>query len=78
MHLGFSSMNTADDPAPDLLAKTLEDAGFESLWYGKHSHIPVSRATPYPAGGDVPEPYKKLLGTVVSLTDAAPSTNKPH
>ena len=46
MHLGFSSMNTADDPAPGLLAKTLEDAGFESLWYGEHSHIPMSRRTP--------------------------------
>ena len=40
MYLGFSSMNTADDPAPHLLAKILEDAGFESLWYGEHSHIP--------------------------------------
>ena len=45
MYLGFSSMNTADDPAPHLLAKILEDAGFESLWYGEHSHIPVERRT---------------------------------
>ena len=50
MYLGFSSMNTADDPAPHLLAKTLEEAGFESLWYGEHSHIPVARRTPYPPG----------------------------
>ena len=28
MQLGFSSMNTAEDPAPDLLARTLEEAGF--------------------------------------------------
>ncbi len=75
MHLGFSSMNTADDPAPDLLAKTLEEAGFESLWYGEHSHIPVARATPYPPGGDLPEPYKKMMDPYISLMAAASATN---
>lgn len=74
MHLGFSSMNTADDPAPDLLAKTLEEAGFESLWYGEHSHIPVARTSPYPAGGDLPEPYKKMMDPYVSLMAAAAAT----
>ena len=74
MHLGFSSMNTADDPAPDLLAKTLEEAGFESLWYGEHSHIPVARTTPYPPGGDLPEPYKKMMDPYVSLMAAASAT----
>ena len=38
MHLGFSSMNTADDPAPHILAKTLEEAGFDitspEFWQG--------------------------------------------
>jgi len=74
MHLGFSSMNTADDPAPDLLAKTLEEAGFESLWYGEHSHIPVARTTPYPPGGDLPEPYKKMMDPYLSLMAAASAT----
>ncbi|MDX1732919.1 MAG: TIGR03619 family F420-dependent LLM class oxidoreductase [Halioglobus sp.] len=75
MYLGFSSMNTADDPAPDLLAKTLEEAGFESLWYGEHSHIPVSRKSPYPPGGDLPEPYKKMMDPYVSLMAAAAVTD---
>lgn len=76
MHLGFSSMNTADDPAPDVLAPTLEEAGFESLWYGEHSHIPVSRRTPYPPGGDLPEPYKKMMDPYVSLMAAAAVTTR--
>ncbi|MEH6634607.1 MAG: TIGR03619 family F420-dependent LLM class oxidoreductase [Halioglobus sp.] len=76
MYLGFSSMNTADDPAPGLLATTLEQAGFESLWYGEHSHIPVSRRTPYPAGGDLPEPYKKMMDPYVSLMAAAAATTE--
>tara|TARA_B110000503_G_scaffold74441_1_gene114917 strand:- start:5144 stop:6001 length:858 start_codon:yes stop_codon:yes gene_type:complete len=75
MYLGFSSMNTADDPAPHLLAKTLEEAGFESLWYGEHSHIPVSRLTPYPPGGELPEPYKKMMDPYVSLMAAAAATS---
>ena len=76
MYLGFSSMNTADDPVPGLLATTLEQAGFESLWYGEHSHIPVSRRTPYPAGGDLPEPYKKMMDPYVSLMAAAAATTE--
>ena len=76
MHLGFSSMNTAEDPAPDLLARTLEEAGFESLWYGEHSHIPVSRLTPYPAGGELPAPYRRMMDPYVSLMAAAAVTSR--
>lgn len=76
MHLGFSSMNTADDPPPAELARTLEDAGFESLWYGEHSHIPVSRRTPYPPGGELPEPYKKMMDPYLSLMAAAAATER--
>ena len=76
MHLGFSSMNTAQDPAPDLLARTLEEAGFESLWYGEHSHIPISRRTPYPAGGELPAPYRKMMDPYISLMAAAAVTSR--
>ena len=76
MHLGFTSMNTAQDPAPALLARTLEEAGFESLWYGEHSHIPMSRKTPYPAGGDLPAPYRKMMDPYVSLMAAAAATSR--
>lgn len=74
MHLGFSSMNNVQDPAPELLAKVLEEAGFESLWYGEHSHIPTSRKTPYPAGGDMPAPYKQMMDPYISLMAAASVT----
>ena len=74
MHLGFSSMNTVKDPNPAELAKTLEEAGFESLWYGEHSHIPMCRATAYPPGGDLPEPYKEMMDPYISLMAAAAAT----
>jgi hypothetical protein len=35
----------------------LEQRGFESLWLPEHTHIPASRKTPYPAGGDLPKEY---------------------
>jgi probable F420-dependent oxidoreductase len=75
MHLGFTSMNTAKDPNPAELAKILEDAGFESLWYGEHSHIPRCRTTAYPAGGNLPEPYKEMMDPYLSLMAAASATN---
>lgn len=76
MHLGFSSMNTPMDPDPRKLAKVLEQAGFESLWYGEHSHIPICRSTPYPPGGDMPQPYKEMQDPYVSLMAAASVTEK--
>ena len=76
MFLGFSSMNTVKDPNPAVLAKVLEEAGFESLWYGEHSHIPMSRKTPYPPGGDLPEPYKEMMDPYLSLMAAASATSK--
>ncbi len=74
MHLGFNSMNTVDDPEPAELARRLEDAGFESLWYGEHNQIPMSRKTPYPGGVELPEPYKKMMDPYISLAMAAAAT----
>lgn len=42
---------------PDELAKALEERGFESYWAPEHTHIPVSRNTPWPGG----PPAKGLL-----------------
>ena len=74
MHLGFSFMNTPFDPPVVELAKALEDRGFESLWTGEHSHIPVEMKTPYPAGGELPEPYKSMQDPYITLTAAAAVT----
>jgi probable F420-dependent oxidoreductase len=67
-------MNTLDDLEPSRLGRELEARGFESLWFGEHSHIPVSRATPYPAGGDMPDQYRRMMDPFLSLLLAASST----
>jgi len=53
------------------LAPMVEEAGFESLWVAEHSHIPTSRATPYPAGGELPRMYMHTSDPFVALTAAA-------
>jgi probable F420-dependent oxidoreductase len=75
MHLAFSSTNTPSDPHPAELARVLEDRGFESLWYGEHSHIPCCQTTPYPPGGDMPAPYRNMLDPYLSLMTAANATS---
>src|SRR3954451_2368925 len=67
-------MNTPEDPDPATLARALEERGYESLWIGEHSHIPVSRRTPYPAGGEMPLQYTRMMDPFVSLTAAAAAT----
>ena len=71
MRLGYSSMNNPTDVAPDVLAVELEARGFDSLWLGEHSQIPVSRRTPYPAGGEMPQQYSSMMDPFLSLLSAA-------
>ena len=74
MQLGFSTMNTPDDLRPDRLAVELEARGYDSLWVGEHSHIPASRLTPYPSGGELPSQYVRMMDPFVSLALAASAT----
>jgi probable F420-dependent oxidoreductase len=71
---GYLSLNDADGVRPDRLARELEDRGFDSVWMPEHSHIPASRATPYPGGGDLPDGYWHMMDPFVSLTAAAMAT----
>jgi len=61
---------------PDELARAAEDRGFESLFFPEHTHIPCSRKTPYPAGGDLPREYTRTHDPFVALTMAAAVTRK--
>jgi probable F420-dependent oxidoreductase len=74
MELGFNAMNNLTDLAPDVLGRELEARGYESLWIGEHTHIPVSRATPYPAGGDLPRQYHEMMDPFLALLLAATAT----
>jgi probable F420-dependent oxidoreductase len=58
------------------LARALEARGFESVWAPEHSHIPISRATPFPQGGDLPKKYYDAMDPFVSLSAAAAVTTR--
>jgi len=55
-------------------AQALEARGFESIWAPEHSHIPTSRATPFPQGGELPKKYYEAMDPFVTLTAAAVAT----
>jgi probable F420-dependent oxidoreductase len=56
------------------LAEELEARGFESIWAPEHSHIPTSRRSPWPGGGELPKMYYDAMDPFVSLTAAAVAT----
>jgi probable F420-dependent oxidoreductase len=56
------------------LARGLEDRGFESLFVCEHTHIPVSRRTPFPSGGELPKRYSHTHDPFVALSFAAAAT----
>ncbi|MCL2427705.1 MAG: LLM class F420-dependent oxidoreductase [Alphaproteobacteria bacterium] len=59
--------------APEL-ARALEERGFESVWAPEHSHIPLSRKTPFPGGGELPKQYYDAMDPFVTLAAAAALT----
>jgi len=74
MKIGCFSFNTDYGIRADVLARALEERGFESLWVGEHTHIPAARRTPYPGGGELPKPYYHMADPFVSLAMAAAVT----
>ncbi|MBS0640059.1 MAG: LLM class F420-dependent oxidoreductase [Acetobacteraceae bacterium] len=58
------------------LAKEMEARGFDTLWAPEHSHIPVSRKTPFIMGGDLPKRYYDVMDPFVTLSVAAAVTTK--
>ena len=74
MKFGIVSYNTEYGIRPDDAARAAEARGFESIWLPEHTHIPVSRESPFPLGGELPEEYKHFMDPFVSLMAAAAAT----
>ena len=64
----------AVDPAT--LARLVEERGFESLFFPEHTHIPASRETPWPRGGELPREYSHTYDPFVALAAAAAATER--
>ncbi len=74
MEFGVAIFPSQDTQPPDELARMAEQRGFESLLFPEHTHIPASRITPYPAGGELPPEYSRTYDPFVALTAAAAAT----
>src|ERR1700694_5318230 len=58
------------------LVREGEERGFESFWVPEHTHIPVSRRSPWPGGSELPEHYSRTLDPFVALTVAAEHSSR--
>jgi probable F420-dependent oxidoreductase len=76
MDFGAAIFFTDYSMGPVELGPALEARGFESLWAPEHSHIPLSRQSPFPQGGDLPKKYYDVMDPFVTLSVAAAATRR--
>jgi probable F420-dependent oxidoreductase len=76
VEIGLAHFLTDYGMSPDELARGVEERGFESLFLPEHTHIPVSRATPYGGGGDLPREYWHTLDLFTALAVVAYVTER--
>ena len=71
---GIATALTKNTLAPDILGPWLEANGFESLWFGEHSHIPVDLKSERQNYKEVPEAFKELYDPLLALMSVAAAT----
>ncbi|GHE50031.1 LLM class F420-dependent oxidoreductase [Streptomyces capitiformicae] len=76
MRISVTVFLTDETITPTRLARELEQRGFAGLYVPEHTHIPVERTTPYPAGGELPREYGRTLDPFVALGQAAAVTER--
>jgi len=76
LEFGLAIFPTDYSIDPVALGRLAEERGFESLWFPEHTHIPVSRDTPYPAGGELPKQYWHTHDPFVALAAVAAATER--
>jgi probable F420-dependent oxidoreductase len=76
MKLGIAYFTADYSVDPPTFARMVEERGFESLFFPEHTHIPASRRTPYPPGGDLPPEYSRTHDPFVALAAAAMVTER--
>jgi probable F420-dependent oxidoreductase len=76
MKIGVTTFPTPYSIKPTVLGRALEERGFDSLWVVEHTHIPASRKTPYPVGGDLPSIYWESYEPFTYLAQVAAVTQQ--
>ena len=76
MGFGVSLFATDYSIRPDEFARAAEERGFDSVFFPEHTHIPSSRRTPFPMGGELPQEYSHVHDLFVAMTAAAIATTR--
>ncbi len=76
MDSGLACFPTHDAMDPGALARLVEQRGHRWLLFPEHTHIPASRESPYPAGGELPRKYLHTYDLFVAATAAAMATSR--
>src|SRR3954462_14296055 len=76
MDFGVGYFPTHDGIGPGPLARMVEDHGQDALVFAEHTHIPASRESAWPGGGDLPAKYWHCYDLFVALTAAAAATSR--
>ncbi len=76
MHFGVTIFPTEYAIPMNDLGCAAEERGFESLWVSEHTHIPVSRRSPWPGGAELPKMYYDTFDPFVALASAAAATSR--
>ncbi len=76
MRFGLSMFVTDETIAPIQLGRAAEEAGFDALFLPEHTHIPASRETERPGGGELPREYWHTYDPFVALSAIAATTER--
>ena len=76
MDTGVAIFPTHNAISPADMARLAEERGLESLFFPEHTHIPASRESPWPDGGELPRKYAHTLDLFVAVTAAVTATSR--
>ena len=76
MDFGVGYFPTHDGMSPGDVARFVEERGFSALFFAEHTHIPASRESKWPGGGELPQKYWHSYDLFVALTAAAEATTR--
>jgi probable F420-dependent oxidoreductase len=76
MKFGISTFVTDEGISPGALGRAVEERGFDSIFLAEHTHIPASRKSPWPRGGELPRKYYRTLDPFIALTAMAMVTER--
>ncbi len=78
MDFGVNLAGSSRAVRPDVLARAVEDRGFESLWFGEHTYIPRRPQQGHQAHpeGNTQDVFKHSFDVITIMTAAAMSTSR--